>query len=67
MLRSFKDDLKYGLEREDEVNIKLIDKFNEDIKNTKELYNDKYYKYDYEGIVSGTRYELKCRKNNKTK
>jgi hypothetical protein len=67
MLRSFKDDLKYGLDREDEVNLKLIKQFEEDIKNTKELYNNPYYKYDYEGMVSGTRYELKCRKNEKYK
>lgn len=67
MLRSFRDDLKYGLEREDEVNLKLIKQFNEEIKNTKELYNDDYYKYDYEGITSGTHFELKCRKNEKNK
>lgn len=67
MLRSFKDDLKYGLDREDEVNLKLIKQFEEDIKNTKELYNNPYYKYDYEGMISGSRYELKCRKNEKYK
>lgn len=66
MSKLFSNDLKFGLSKEEEIRQLLIKYFKEEITNTKDLYNDKYCKYDYEGI-SKTKYELKCRTNNKMK
>jgi len=63
-------DKQFGVSNE----YKLVDKINnffkpiyneEDIKNTKELYNDEWYGYDYEGLTNKTSFELKSRRNKK--
>jgi hypothetical protein len=66
-LRSFKNDLQFGLKNE----LSTIDilKFNwkeeDDIINTKDLYNDDFYPYDFEGTSSKISFELKSRRCNK--
>lgn len=62
-LRSFKNDLKMGLEKELEVVdiLKLNWEDEEDIRNTKDIYGDDYYIYDFEA-KSGTSWELKSRR-----
>ena len=64
--RSFKNDLKYGLDRELEVvdMLKLNWEDEVDIRNTKDIYGDDYYIYDFEAN-SGTSWELKSRRCNK--
>lgn len=65
--RSFKKDLEFGLSKEEVVR-QLLKKYftdEEDILNTKDLYNDIYCKYDFEGITLKTKYELKSRTNRK--
>lgn len=66
-LRSFKADLAFGLEKEVEVIDLLKMNFDgeADIKNTKDLYNDDYYPYDYEGLTTGMTFELKSRRVRK--
>ena len=65
-IRSFKNDLKMGLDKELEVvdilKLNWDDEVN--IQNTKDLYNDDYYIYDFEAN-SGTSWELKSRRCNK--
>ena len=65
MMRSKKNDLKFGMAREVEV-LEICKKYFKDdsIKNTKEIYNDEYCVYDYEG-EDGTTYEVKSRRNKK--
>lgn len=67
--RSFKNDLNFGLEKEEEVRQLLKSYFTdeEDIINTKDLYNDIFCKYDYEGITLHRKYEVKSRTFNKNK
>ena len=67
--KTFKEDLAYGLEREEPVRQLLKRVFNdeEDIINTKDLYNDDYCKFDYKGITTRRRYEVKSRTNSKDK
>ena len=64
--RSFKNDLKYGLDKELEVvdMLKLNWEDEADIRNTKDIYGDDYYIYDFEAN-SGTSWELKSRRCNK--
>jgi hypothetical protein len=66
-LRSFKADLAFGLEKEAEVIDLLKMNFDgeADIKNTKDLYDDEYYPYDYEGLTTGMTFELKSRRVKK--
>jgi hypothetical protein len=66
-LRSFKNDLAFGLAKELEVVDLLKMNFDEevDIKNTKDLYNDEFYPYDYEGLTTGMTFELKSRRVKK--
>lgn len=65
-LRSFKNDLRYGLEKELEVIDILKLNFDDepDIQSTKDLYNDEFYIYDFEA-KSGTSFELKSRRIKK--
>jgi len=65
-IRSFKNDLKFGLEKELEVvdMLKLNWEEEVDIRNTKDIYGDDYYIYDFEAN-SGTSWELKSRRCNK--
>ena len=65
--RSFKKDLEFGLAREEPVRqlLKKIFKEEEDIINTKELYNDEFCPYDFVGTTTKTRYEVKSRTNKK--
>ena len=56
-MRSFNNDMSYGLQKENEFlnkyKSKLCELFSEDdIKNTKELYNDGFCKYDFEGLTT---------------
>ena len=69
-IRSLANDLRFGLEKELEVvdmlKLNFCELYNEDdIKNTKELYQDEYYPYDYEGITNGTCFEMKSRRVKK--
>jgi hypothetical protein len=65
-LRSFQDDLKYGLKQEEGVMEKLKRFFNDDsIINTKELYGDQFWKWDFESKGTGIKWELKSRRNTK--
>jgi len=61
MTRTFNNDLKFGLEKEETVRQNLITYFKEDIIKTK----NKYCKYDYECLLSNNKYEVKSRRNNK--
>lgn len=65
-LRSFKNDLRFGLEKELEVIDILKMNFDDevDIQSTKDLYDDEYYIYDFEA-KSGTSFELKSRRIRK--
>lgn len=62
-MRSFKTDLEFGLNKEEEMinKIKQQFPFEKDIKNTKDLYNNIYCSYDYEGMTHNSRFELKSR------
>ena len=64
--RSFKNDLKFGLDKELEVvdMLKLNWEDEADIRNTKDIYGDDYYIYDFEAN-SGTSWELKSRRCKK--
>jgi len=67
MSRTFKKDLEFGLSKEEPVR-KLLKKYfrdEEDIINTKDLYNNEFCKYDYEGITTKKRYEVKSRTTKK--
>jgi len=65
-MRSLNNDLKFGMEKEVTVLAQLSQHFIEygKITNTKELYKDPYYKYDFEA-EDGTSFELKSRRNAK--
>jgi hypothetical protein len=65
-LRSFKNDLRFGLEKELEVIDILKLNFDDeiDIQSTKDIYGDDYYIYDFEA-KSGTSWELKSRRIRK--
>ena len=64
-IRSLKNDLAFGLSKENIETI-LNSNFGDEFKNTKELYNDEYYPYDFEGLTTGTSVEMKSRRNTKT-
>jgi hypothetical protein len=66
MERSLNNDLTFGLAKEDEVLEKIKTFFKDDIKNTKEIYNNQFCKWDYEGST-GIKYEVKSRRNTKGK
>jgi hypothetical protein len=68
-VRSFKNDLNFGLSREEPVRQILKGYFKDeaDIINTKDLYNNIYCKYDYEGTTHKRRYEVKSRTTPKNK
>ena len=65
-IRSFKADLEMGLQKELEVidMLKLNWEDEVDIRNTKDIYGDDYYIYDFEA-QSGTSWELKSRRIRK--
>lgn len=67
MSRSFKNDLEFGLSKEEPVRQLLKNYFvwDDDIINTKDLYNDAYCPFDYEGTTTHKRYEVKSRTNKK--
>jgi len=60
--RTLQDDLSLGYKNEEELIPILNDFFNDDFRNTKDLYGNEYCNYDFEG-VNGTRIELKSRRN----
>ena len=61
--RTLQDDLSLGYRNEEELIPILNIFFNDNFKNTKEIYGDEFYNYDFEGS-NGTRIELKSRRNN---
>lgn len=61
--RTLQDDLTLGYRNEDEILPILNEYFCDEFVNTKELYNNKYFNYDFEGKTSGMRIELKSRRN----
>ena len=65
-VRSFNNDLNFGLEKELEIIDILKLNFDDevDIRNTKDIYNDEFYIYDFEA-KSGTTFELKSRRVKK--
>lgn len=66
-LRSFNDDYKYGMNKEDIMETKLRLLFNdESITNTKMLYGDTFKKWDFEA-KDGRKWELKSRRNTKNR
>lgn len=67
--RSLKNDLAFGLSNEEPVRLllKKIFKDDEEIMNTKDLYNNKYCSYDFEGLTTHRKFELKSRTFNKSK
>lgn len=67
ILRSFQEDYRYGMEKEDIMETKLRLIFNdESITNTKTLYGDQFFKWDFES-KDGKKWELKSRRNAKNK
>ena len=62
-MRTFKQDMAYGMNGEGTIHTKIQAHFCDlgKITNTKELYNNPYCKYDYEA-EDGTRFELKTRR-----
>ena len=65
-MRTFQNDMTYGMEKEMSMLSKLSQHFIEygKITNTKDLYQDPYHKYDFEA-EDGTTFELKSRRNKK--
>jgi hypothetical protein len=64
--RTFKNDLNFGLKNEIEILPILNNHFiDENIKNTKDIYNNSFHKYDFEG--ENIILELKTRRNLKNK
>lgn len=67
VLRSFKDDYDYGMEKETTMEQMLRAVFcDESITNTKTLYGDTFFKWDFES-KDGRKWELKSRRNTKWK
>lgn len=66
-MRSFQNDMKFGMKGETAIHSKISQHFSGMglIRNTKDIYNDPYYRYDYEA-ADGTSFELKTRRNSKT-
>ena len=69
-MRSLRNDLKFGLGKELEIvdllQFNFCDLYDEDeFKNTKDLYQDDFYPYDFEGMRNGTSIELKSRRVKK--
>ena len=63
-------DKQFGVSNEynmvDKINNFFRPIYNEaDIKNTKDIYKDEYYPYDFEGTTNKTSFELKSRRNRK--
>jgi hypothetical protein len=65
-MRSYKEDLELGINKEEDVLEILKCYFNDNsIINTKEIYS-KYCTYDFISIEYNNKYELKTRRNTKT-
>ena len=66
--RSLANDLKYGLLQEIDILPTIQHKwdYETNIRNTKDIYNDEYYPYDFESN-SGTSWEVKSRRIPKDK
>ena len=69
-VRSLANDLSFGLDKEVEVvdmlKLNFCELYDEDdFKNTKELYQDDFYPYDFEGTTNGTAIEMKSRRVKK--
>lgn len=60
--RTLQDDLSLGYKNEEEILSILNNFFNDTFRNTKDLYGNEYYNYDFEG-TNGMRLELKSRRN----
>lgn len=64
--RSLKNDLDFGLSKEDKIMNHLVDIFGGSIQNTKQLYGNEFCVYDFEKD-DGATFELKCRRVAKDK
>ena len=66
-IRSLKNDLEFGLSKEDEVlrRIRVYFVDGMEIQSTLQLYNNKFYPYDYEGLKTGNSFEVKSRRVKK--
>jgi hypothetical protein len=62
--RSLKNDLTFGLSKENSVMDKLKTVFGEGLKNTKDIYGNRYCVYDFE-TDDGISFELKSRRVTK--
>ena len=60
--RTIEDDLKFGYKSEDDLIQLLNESFNDNFRNTKDIYGNEYCNYDFEGL-DGRRVELKSRRN----
>jgi hypothetical protein len=61
--RSLENDIKFGTDKE-KTDIEWLKEYwsdEEDIRNTKDIYNDEYFPYDFES-KSGTSWEMKSRR-----
>lgn len=63
---SRKEDLEYGLSKEQDLKVKLISFFQEPLINTKDIsgYNE-FTEFDYVGLITNDRYEIKSRRCTK--
>ena len=68
-MRSLAEDLKFGLKNEEAVSgvLKTLSVMYDEAEfiNTKELYKDYYYPFDFEGTTHKTAVEMKSRRNKK--
>ena len=61
--RSLTNDLRYGRDNETSIVELLNTYFDDEFKNTKELYRTPYYQYDFESVKKKICIELKSRRN----
>lgn len=65
-IRSLANDIKFGLKNEEIILTSLKTYWNDEtIRNTKDIYNDEYFPYDFEN-EKGCSWEVKSRRNSKT-
>jgi len=61
--RSLANDLRYGMKTEETIVETFNRYFGTEFRNTKEIYNTPYYKYDFENADKSICIELKSRRN----
>lgn len=60
--RTVSDDLKFGCNNEINVLKYLNCEFDDVFRNTKDIYGDKYFNYDFEGVNTHKKIEMKSRR-----